>query len=133
MSLLQSLPQLKRCIDSSVLSNAWVGFHTARPADIYNPRSDNVNKVSGHISIMEIGGQATISGSGPIYEHFKATGIVKGFTGCGETARTFYQENFFEAPLWEINFDETYYGMHYDCRDSTYSLSFYLSNHIYFH
>ena len=110
-----------RRIDYSLCNTVRAGFNTVRFAETYNKRTaqpgTQANTV-GYISIIESGGQATLSGSGKIYENFKQTGLLQYFSGCGTKPVKFFDENFDTAPQREMNFDETYYGMHYDFRSS---------------
>ena len=110
---------MQRRIYSSLCSTVRVGFNTVRLADIYNERTRELGEKkrnAGHISIVDTGKQTTISGSGEIFEIFQKTGLIKKFSGFGTKAMTFFDENFTRAPLRKMNFDETYYKMHYDCR-----------------
>ena len=73
---------------------------------------------AGHISIIQIGGQATLSECGKIYDEFRETDFFKLYFASRQKPTDFYQDGFFTAPIREMNFDETFYGMHYDCHDS---------------
>ena len=123
--IVQTTKQLKRRLESSLLSTIREGFCTSRLAEIYNKRiarSGDDNQKVGHISIVESGGQATISGSGEIFEKFIETGLIQNLSGNGQKPVNFYEAGFKTAPIRVINFDETFYGMHYDCRDSKHDL-----------
>ena len=111
-------------MESSLFNSVRAGFNTVRYAEIYNERKttqDQTQQNVGHISIIQYGGQMTISGSGDIYENFKKGGLVGKVAGNAEKPVTFLEEGFDTAPLREMQFDETYYGMHYDCRSSEFS------------
>ena len=123
---LKNLVQMARRIDSSLCNTVRAGFNNKRTV-----QAGTEEKPVGHISIIECGGQATISGSGKIYENFKATGLLNFFSGCGQIPITFFDENYDTAELREMNFDETYYGMHYDCRSS--KIFYFLSVHFQIH
>ena len=119
--LYKTLSQLERRLKSSLFASVRVGFNTARLAEIYNARTKETGKnakLVTHISLMDLGGQSTMSGCGEIYENFKKSGLLTKFTGYGEKAASFYDPTFETAPLRELNLDETYYGMDYDCRSS---------------
>ena len=90
-------------------------------AEHYNKRihiNSNCVESPGAILLIKTGEQCTICGAGTIYEEFKRTGKLINFTGYGEKPKSFYEQNFQEAPLRMINFDQTFYDMPYDCRES---------------
>ena len=125
LSLLKTMKQVKRRLYSSLCSTVHVGFNTVRLAEIYNQRTtvpSPSNENVGYLSIVDTGGQTTISGSGKIFERFLSTGWVDTFSGYGTKPVTFLEKSFLCAPLRKMNFDETYYGMHYDCRKSKHLL-----------
>ena len=74
---------------------------------------------------MDVDGQSTMSGSGEMYEKFKKSGLLTKFSGYGEQPASFYDPNFEKASLREMNLDETYYGMDYDCRSSKIHYNFF--------
>ena len=117
----KTLAQLKRRIRSSLRAAIRVSFNTVRYAEIYNQHNheagENLEEI-GHISLLDIGGQATLSGSGAIYDKFQQTGLLQHFSGFGQKALTFFEKGYDKAPLRKMNLDETYYGMNYDVRDS---------------
>ena len=97
------------------------GFVTVRLADIFNRRTSNTEQntvTTGHISVVQIGSQMTFSGSGKIWENFQMSGQIQEISGVNAQPTKFYDEGFFAADVRQMNFDETYYGMHYDCHDS---------------
>ena len=119
--ILQTLPQLKRKMESSLFSTVHVGFNTVRFAEIYNDRTHKPGqekKSVSHISVVDTGDQMTISGSGEIFEFFQQTGLLQKFSGYGEKPVTFFELGFKTASIRKMNLDETYYNMHYDIRHS---------------
>ena len=112
--------QLERRMSSSLYSAIHFCFNTVRYAEIYNQRKGNEGKNDnvGHISVIETGGQTTFSGSGEIYENFKKTGLIQNFSGYGHKPVSFFENGFDSALSREIKFNETYYDMHYDVRNS---------------
>ena len=102
-----------------------VAFNTVRYAEVLNQRLCQAGQQPlsiGHFSVLDIGGQSTLSGSGEIYDEFLANGTLSKFSGYSERPVGFFETNFKTASLRKLRFDETYYGMQYDCRSSKHIL-----------
>ena len=111
--------QLERRMNSSLSSAIHYCFNTVRYAEIYNKRKNSdESKPVGHISLVQTGNQMTLSGSGEIYEQFKAWGFLQNLSGIATEPVSFFQDGYKNAPVRAIKFDETYYDMHYDVRSS---------------
>ena len=65
-----------------------------------------------------MGAQATLAGVGEVFEKFLETGILEGFTGCGQCPAKFDEEHFEDSPLRIMTFAESFYDMDYDCHES---------------
>ena len=104
-------------MNSSVCATVRVGFNSVRYADIFNERT-NQNISTGHISLVNIGNEITISGSGEVFDLFQASGILHQLTGMTAKPVSFFEPGFKNAALRIMNLDESYYGMQYDVRDS---------------
>ena len=71
-----------------------------------------------HVFVIDTGGQTTISGSGKIYEDFKASNQILGYFGFGQNPKFFYEPGYLRASVRYMNLDETYHRMPYDCTKS---------------
>ena len=101
-----------------VTSTVHVGLETARYAQILNERialPTQPTNVVGFVSVMDTGGQTTITGFGQMYENFQKTGKIENYSGYGKRLVTFYEPDFKTAVIRSMNFDETFHGMQYDC------------------
>ena len=95
------------------------GLVTKRMCDAYNSRCTIPNqKLPGIVMLVKAGDQCTMSGSGEIYEKFKRTGVIDGFTENGLNPVKYTDPNYDAAALREMNFRDTFDGMKYDCTKS---------------
>ena len=99
-----------------------VGINTCQYAEIYQQCTKPTGSVQSaavdHVSLYDLGGQTTISGSGKIFKDFLESGLLRNFSGYGQKPIIFYKDDFDSASIRLMNLDETYFGMHYDVLDS---------------
>ena len=72
----------------------------------------------GCILLFKTGEQSTISGSGDIFQRFKDTGELKEYCTAVQQPVSFYNNNFEQVHYRSLTFDQTFYKMPYDCRNS---------------
>ena len=81
--------------------------------------NDRISKAlglkTGFFIAIDTGIQCTYSGSGLMYEAYKATGKITNHTGFGKKPSNFYDIDFDTAEFRYIEFDETFAGSPYDC------------------
>ena len=118
----QNLSELETNLYSCLRNAIRHGFNISRLAEYVQSRMyDEVGKDKqkvGHVLVVETGGQATISGTGEIFENFKTTGKIEGYSGYGQIPLTFFEKGYRTATVRYMNFDETYHRMPYDCTKS---------------
>ena len=100
------------------------GIAATRIADFLNQQLKllgQINGPAGALIAVDTGEQCSISGVGPIYEHFIQTGKLMNYSGYGTEASTFHDNDFNTASLRIVNYDETFYKMPYDVRKSEFN------------
>ena len=99
MLSLQTARELKNKIETHICTCIRYGYATQRLCEAYNSQvGHNVGK-SAFGAFIDTGRQATVAGDGKMYEDYKKTGVLHGFTGCGLSPTPFKEANSDEAPL----------------------------------
>ena len=112
---------MKNKVLSTLLNPIRDGIAATRIAEFLSDQLRSVGKeiaCSSSLLVLDTGEQCTIAGCGPVYDEFIRSGQVKNYSGFGQEATTFYDDNFEAAPLRVINYDEAFYKMPYDVRTS---------------
>ena len=118
---LQTTKELKTKIESQMNTCIRAGHTVSRLCEAYNQRvsADGLNiKKNSFMAYFETGEQCSIAGFGEQYDKFKEQGHFELCLPAGITLKKYDDPDFEVARFREINFDETYPGMPYDCRRS---------------
>ena len=113
---IQTARELKNKIESHMKSAFRYGIATKRLCDEYSRRlldTSKIHRVAGVVMVMETGQQATFAGAGQMYDKFKQTGIIDGYTGFGSAVVKFNDKDAKAAPLRIMSFRDTYKGTGY--------------------
>ena len=104
------LTSLREGLTAIRMSNFLSKIQESRGEAVANP---------GCLILLKTGNQCTVAGSGELFDKFRRTGELKEYGGNASPV-SFYADNFETAAYRILKFDQTFYKMPYDCRNSEY-------------
>ena len=101
------------------------GHSALRVAKEYHRRRNEISGVPipniGGVMCIDTGSQCSLSGVGKIYNDFKRTGSIAGYSGFGSAPVPSAHPNYAEAPYTEVRFRDTFANSTMKCAESEYS------------